>query len=220
MLESHEYGKRMKRDFPTRWKIYNWIYGLDISISVRWRIIKEFFYWKPRWKWFDRYNCIEIPTLEARYHDKPEIMLHGMFALLVDYVEKEKPYLHIQSEEDAYESMAGNDGWKEAMERNNKYVKTVNFLYDWWKRERGERPDPYEESHKQMEYMLQEVFPEFRESECIFNIMALTEKYPNHPEVLRYNELNKLAWELEDAYHKEDENMLIELIKIRRGLWT
>lgn len=46
-----------------------------------------------RYRTYDRYNIIKIHSLEPSYYDIDTRLLHGMFSLLVDYVEIEKANL-------------------------------------------------------------------------------------------------------------------------------
>ena len=70
---------------------------------------------------------LKIHTLEKGWCDKDYIMLHAVFQLLVDFVEKEKPAKMIDWNWDATHRKA----WKEIMS-----------LYKWWKKERPARKDP------------------------------------------------------------------------------
>ena len=51
-------------------------------------------YWVTH-RTIDKYNKIEIPSLKPGYYDKDTQMLHGMFDLLVDYVECELAWMQL-----------------------------------------------------------------------------------------------------------------------------
>jgi hypothetical protein len=65
---------------------------------------------------------LAIPTLEKGYADQCEIMLHGAFALLVDFVEQEKLQQAVCWDYDEGHKKA----WAEMVE-----------LYEWWKTPRS-----------------------------------------------------------------------------------
>ena len=51
-----------------------------------------------------------------------------------------------------------------------------------------------------------------------YHLLDMEDKTPEE-EVMRDNSLAKLR-EMEESYEKEDEEMMIRLIKIRESLWT
>jgi len=77
------------------------------------------------------------------------------------------------------------------------HAKDVFMLYRFWKHERPERKDPFEDT------------------ECFSGGHKLGE-----PLTARYKAFLDRAGKLEDKYDREDEEMLHLLITIRQGLWT
>ena len=85
-------------------------------------------------------------------------------------------------------------------------------LYNWWKNIRPNRPDPHDESG----YSLY-----FEKLEAKHNgdfFAGLEDQTPELAEEARKCSLD--CSKIEEAYDKEDEEMLIRLIRIRRSLWT
>lgn len=89
-------------------------------------------------------------------------------------------------------------------------AKEVLALYRWWKYERPKRPDPHD-AGGWSEYCEQR-----RKNGHDF--LDFEDKSPEEAEMSK-TALQKTR-EIEDAYNKEDEDMMIRLIKIRQGLWT
>lgn len=85
----------------------------------------------------------------------------------------------------------------------------IRELYFWWKEVRPNRPDAYDESG------WTEVCDLARETGSGFS------RARQSPEQQRQTTqaLDRLQT-LEEEYHQEDEDMMIRLIRIRRGLWT
>ncbi len=91
-------------------------------------------------------------------------------------------------------------------------------LYNWWKTVRPARPDPYEASG----------WRAFNES----RLATIPTSFPNKKKrrFLRVNRtaaekkestrLFKLLNKIDADYDKEDEQMLIRLVKVRKGMWT
>lgn len=90
-------------------------------------------------------------------------------------------------------------------------AREILALYNWWKCERPSRPDPYDASG----------WTDF----CA----RMTEKYGpglgswnkrTKAEKTESTRINKIQTKMEEQYEREDEDMMIRLIKIRNGLWT
>jgi hypothetical protein len=89
-------------------------------------------------------------------------------------------------------------------------AKELLELYRWWKYERPKRPDPMDASGWSD-------YCEQRRAKG-HDFLDFQDKTPEEAEVSRIA-LDK-SQEIENAYNKEDEEMLIRVIKIRQGLWT
>ncbi len=198
-------------------------------------------YW-IRCRIFDKYHVIHT-GLKPGYADCDTRLLHGMFNLLVDFVEVEKAWMHVVFNEEnqkirkhpwwslgwtrfkafrdpeaglAYLNweMTLDDPKLSEYERSDAQAVGAReqfALYNWWKNIRPNRPDPYDVSgwsdycnKKREKYGHEWIGDEETSPE---------EKLESRAS------LDKLH-EIEEMYDKEDEEMLIRLIKIRRSLWT
>lgn len=84
-------------------------------------------------------------------------------------------------------------------------------LYNWWTVTYRNRPDPYEVSG----------WTAACEAQRLANDGKLSWSTPKDPVLLKQsNKAHKLLQKIEAAYEKEDEEMMIRLIKVRHGLWT
>lgn len=82
------------------------------------RIFKEIYYWFA-YRFIDsyRYNIIDMKkTLEPRYHEIETRMVHALFTLLVNYVEKEMDIVC----------------WDETPD-DVRLKNEIDYLYNWWK---------------------------------------------------------------------------------------
>ena len=81
-----------------------------------------------------KYNVVHT-KLPDGYHDKDDVMLYACFALLIDFIEKEKPHKHF----DIRGSSFSNEdyGWEASgrQEHRAKWRKVFK-LYRWWTRTR------------------------------------------------------------------------------------
>jgi hypothetical protein len=84
-------------------------------------------------------------------------------------------------------------------------------LYTWWTTTYRNRPDPYEVSG----------WTAACEAQRIANGGKLSFSSPKDPVLKKaQNKAHKLLQKIEADYEKEDEAMMIRLIKVRHGLWT
>jgi hypothetical protein len=84
-------------------------------------------------------------------------------------------------------------------------------LYTWWTATYRNRPDAYDASG----------WTEYCEASRIANGGKLSWGGDKSPELKKMSDRShKLLQKIEAAYEKEDEEMMIRLIKVRHGLWT
>jgi hypothetical protein len=148
--------------------------------------------------------------LSHGYYDSDERMLHGMFSLLVDFVEIEKAWMEYICNRDYKRPW-----WKLTSRfRNREYglayldweitligsehdngqgedAQIIKDLYLWWTETRPKREDPY--------YLMDE-----------WDDMSKEEK----------GSVSKQINEIETREYNEDSEMLKKLIDVRSSLWT
>ena len=153
-----------------------------------------------------RYHIVDT-GLEPGYYDVSTRMFHANFNLLKDFVEIEKAHMyHVFTE---HPVAKGKDGgiayllWEMGLSKEEgghkqaENAREIFELYDWWTNERPYRTDPWT-----------------LVNEDARGFGRITDNRDKYEEV--YGEMNKL----EEKHAKEDEEMLIRLIKIREALWT
>jgi hypothetical protein len=92
-----------------------------------------------------------------------------------------------------------------------KAAKEIIELYTWWTVTYRARPDPYDASG----------WTEYCEASRIANGGKLSFSGDKSPELKKMSDkAHKLLQKIEAQYEKEDEAMMIRLIKIRQSLWT
>ena len=205
-------------------------YGIIHALTPQWLNRAKLFLLDHLWY---RYNVLKIKSLTAHYADRDNVLLHANFQVLTDFVEKElipceqHELFDLVKEERQLREYYGQgiDIDKEnaekfiqqsldSLKRQNESTQEILDLYHWWKnREKRTWPEycyfgtsgkGIGELNKYGEYDLYEMSDsEGTEEEKI--------KYKTHRD----------EWgKVDDAYEKEDDDMLNRLIKIRRHLWT
>jgi hypothetical protein len=187
-------------------------------------------------RFVDKIHYLPTRLPPGKYYEIDDRVLRGMFETLVDFVECEKAHMelicspkdnkapwwynfrgtrwkHIRSRELGMKYL----NWEMALdqgEHDENYfngseqagqAREVVALYTWWKDVRPNRPNVHEASG----------WHDICNKRDIFSNKERTEE----EELAITNSLNKLH-QLEQMYNDEDEQMMIRLVKILKGLWT
>lgn len=233
-----------------------WIYGPndEDTMSLKEKL-KDFYYYEVRDRFRDikadirlytygRYNKIEIPSLErGQYWEIDTRMLHGMFDLLVEYVEEQCAWMwNVTRDEYRKGSWVLKKRLKNLSdeEKRDYGIKWLQFqndyqvnevkasrptwaeeaitLYRWWTEDRPRRPDPYEYWKYEKEPGREVV----RDGVTFYKWGSITNLswYPEWEHDPRTDPFEWDPIDVEEAYYEEDNEMLKRLIDIRNGLWT
>lgn len=186
-----------------------------------------------RYRTTRRYHIVNT-GLEPGYYDTDDRMLHANFNLLVDFVEIEKAWMNTWTDNSKYSELSwfdkkfrrfrsSEDGvayltWEitqSSLEHQSEAAKEILELYTWWKVTRPSRPDPFVEAGYNEVFKDQDLLGEDR-----FVKDETGEYYTMKPFSKKEHAVFKKVTKIENKYNKEDEQMLIRLLKIRRSLWT
>lgn len=168
-----------------------------------------------------KYNILET-GLKPNYYDFDKRILYGLFNELVNFVECEKAWMNIVftpgknarglfAKYRSPEHGVAYLEWEMEVEGQATEAKEILELYTWWKEVYLKRPDPMDASGWS--------------AYCDLNRekgLDILEHRNNRSEDEKQKEemLIKNLHEIEEAYAREEEEMLLRLIKIRKSLWT
>ena len=227
MEEWDLWKKTAKKEHPFRyWVAEEFLDNIQDTLLLPADIFREISRrFKNRFYYREFQLTSNLPRWE--YYDLDTRILNCLFDELVRFVEGEKAHMQLISGDIGYKRVTLRPWKKKAtpemgtdylrweiglrdgegnMTEQAKVAQEILKLYLWWKFERPERPDPWD-------------------------ISGLTEYYDNKrndgddkcfsaskdPEWIKMHEYCN---EIEAQYDNEDEEKMIELIKIRKGLWT
>ena len=158
--------------------------------------------------WFFPWNVIKIKTLSRNFHDRDTVILHANFQILTDFVEQELFSNHheilvdvereIKTLQDFDYSPEEIKKCIDAINKSNSDILKLMKLYKWWTIERPLREENYPK------------YPENMEK----TILLMTS---SKPVFLEWADNYK---KYEQAGEQEDEDNLIELIKLKKYMWT
>lgn len=148
-------------------------------------------WYKIKCKFYYKYNTVTAKTLSSTWNDRCDLLPHIMFAILDDFINKEKPGEIINWESDKEHSQA----WKDM----NNLLKWFHGVYLKF--------DEYEglEFDRDIDNMWEE-----DDGSGFRTLKPSTE----HDE-----KILKIVWDREAQMRKDLEEKLIELVKIRKWLW-
>lgn len=200
---------------PVKWKIQN------IMDWIRYRIV--------------RYHIVDT-GLKPDYYECDTLILHSSFNLLKDFVEVQKGWMYYWCHDDEIKL-----SWKERFipfyrrlfyrrpDLGIKYLEWETTLDGEDRKPSDRNPDQAEKARKILELYRWWVdvrpkrkdidFPEYDDQGMYMG--CLNENFDDSaPDFKAQRKAWKYQEDMEEKWHEEDEKMLIELIKIRRGLWT
>lgn len=193
-------------------------------------------------RFFDKLHYLPTKLKPGQYYDLDTRLLHGMFESFVDFIEIEKAWMHVVFNAEDKKKYnypwwtrkrwthlirfrcpeAGLDhiAWEISLDSDpsdvENYVPSQAAdareqlaLYKWWKETRPARPDPYDASG----------WSEICERQIGKGSFLRNKNRTEEEEQEARAALDK-SNEIEQQYDNEDTEMMIRLIKIRKGLWT
>jgi hypothetical protein len=185
-------------------KIQNFVYfPRDVFWNVRCYIRNRF---------IDKMQYLKTGLEPGKYYDLDDRIIHGLFNELKDFVETELAWMNQLSKDKKYRSRklrsrSPEDGieylkWGMELKDDNGMPtrQATSFaeileLYNWWKNYPN-RPDPMDVSG------WSDIYDDKTVDEAV------------------KNEVSHNLFDLEEQQDKEEEDMLIRLIKVRKSLWT
>jgi hypothetical protein len=196
-------------------KLQNFLmFPIDILTEIKYYV---------RNRWIDKTHFLKTGLKPGNYYDLDHRIINALFTELVDFIEIECAHMQIWGNKNKYKIKngrcieAGVDylDWSCSLRYDQDYginkddpkfgkpthqaivAQKIKELYLWWK-DRPNRPDPMDILEKS-------------DDENLFTTVKLTKKQRSD-----YKKVEKI----EEQYDKEDTKMLIDLIKIRKSLWT
>ena len=157
--------------------------------------------------WFHDFNCwfkdhfiapwnrLHIKTLSCRYHDKDEILLHAAFQLLVNYVENEcdNEWFSLDKPFDIEEELK------------------TTYSKEWCDDEMRQKVTLQLEEQNRIQKEIKDLYIWWT-----INRPFIIEQERKRLELIDYEGI----LESDEKQEKEDDEMLLRLIKVRKSLWT
>jgi hypothetical protein len=189
----HEYEEEMKKDYAIRYFLFDTVPSW-VSVRYHWWFKNPWY--KFRCAVWNRYNVVKIKTLDPTWSDVVTKILHVNFQLLVEYIEGEEPFEHIDWDATDYHKNAAAE---------------MKELYRWWKEDYPRKEEMFPDGT---------LLPKSEEGDCIPLWRLFGETTRDDPEIVAYKKVLDAHNKNEAAWVEEEEKQLIRLMKIRPALWT
>jgi Skp family chaperone for outer membrane proteins len=182
---------------------YRW--SLTLWYDPKWWVINRFF--KTRWR-------VTARTLKkGQYYDIDTTILHINMEMLCDFIENEKngyPWELTELNKKLKNEPSALDCDKETgisgmPEHQWKSMVVAWEIYEWWKN--------YEKRQEEIDSVYDEIPERKNDSDCVMGMFSKENREIAKPYYAKIHEL-------EDKLDKEEQEMLIKLIEIRKFLWT
>lgn len=191
-----------------------------------------------RYRVFDRYHLINT-GLRPDYYEIEERMLHGMFSLLVDFVEVESAWMHVVFDKEEQEKR--KIPWWNIGKFRFKSFRDVGagLAHLRWEMSLDSDKLPISEQNPGQAEMAREVWELYHWWKHIRPTRPDPDDLSGWKEYCRSKSMRELfsndrtpeeqkasldiinaSADIERSYDEEDDRMLIRLIKIRKKLWT
>ena len=242
-----EWEEHSKASHPIRhWiaeEALDWIQDL-VTWPVR-KIYDAKYYINNRW--VTKTHALTSTLERGQWHEFETRLMHSMFDEMVNYIEVEEAWSHIAWDDEArkkyrapfyswgwfrwrtwrcpeaglaklqWASNLTNEEWLDESEKHKAEptqqaltARELLALYDWWKNIRPNRPDPHDASG----------WTELCEKRRTEGRHLLDFEDRSEEERDATRKSLDICNQIEENYHREDEEMMIRLIKVRRGMWT
>lgn len=218
MKEWRDFDRNQKHNFPLQENIedfLSWLQNVvlfpsDVVYTIRCYIRNRF---------IDKIHVLQTDLEPGQYYDYDSRLLHGMFNSFVQFIEHEQTLENLKWEltlTNEYEWLCDEEA-KQQPDYGKATPQAISAqeklaLYTWWKETRPARVDAYEASgYKDWSSKNR------NEEDGMWSTLIDdedTEKQETRSTLFK-------KWrEIDDQYDKEDEDMMIRLIRIRQTCWT
>lgn len=155
-------------------------------------------------------NVLQMPYLDVEYNEPSEMVLHAAFEAFCVLVEQEKVFEVVDFDPGPDEN-APQAWYEQFCAETRRIGKEIRTLYDWWRKERPRRPDPWINRFEGKRHT-NDADEWFVKDEEGRNVLAeFTPEYSKHLDECSAIEL---------SYEEEDDAMLHRLVDIRKALWS
>ncbi len=184
-----DWNEIARNNFPIRYWIQE---KVSLWFRVKWMRIKDVKWWfLHRFHPKHRYNVVDT-GLPPGYYDVDTLMLHSVFNLFHEFMKRQhSPNCHVDWTCDEH-----IEEWTE-----------MNEIWEWWK-QRDTREERFEQEHPH---------PDLPEEWGFLSVC--NRRYDEHPIMIEWKKVSRMHTEQEVNWNREDEEMLIRVMKLRLRLW-
>ncbi len=209
--EFRDWEKKLKNEYPIRYVI-----GEAANLffqpfrHTKWKLKHAYWWVQYRVNPKHNYRTIKIKRLDPGYYDEDTLLFYAMFEIFETFMKRQltNPQIVWEYDKSHYPDWMIEDdpeGIQKDIDSHNTRWKEMNEIYNWWVNVYPKR---------------EETLPEYPELPKEWGMMAaLNEDFDDTEEIKEYKRVGDIHWKAEEDWHKEDEEMMIRLVKIQSSLW-
>ena len=184
--------------------LQNFIYfPFDVYSSIKYYI---------RNRWIDKIHYLKTGLVPGQYYDLDTRILHGLFNELVNFVELELSHLSVFNTKKKYKF------------KNGRCKEAVDDYFNWVCNLKFDESCGVQKTDSEYNQPSDQAI-QYQKIKQIYEWWTISRPERKDPyEIYTKENTGKdyylKIFEVEKKYEKEDEDMLVELIKLRKNLWT
>jgi hypothetical protein len=210
--EFRDWDLKLEREYPIRYKIRKVIKEIKYQIKRPIWALDRAYWWvqyrvNPKYK----HTTIKLKRLDPGYYDPSTLLLYASFEIFEKFMKhqlSDKCFVQWEWDEKCFQDWEWEEypeKCKEMIEERNKLWKEMNELYDWWV-----NIYPNRES----------TLPDFPELPKKWGFLSVVnEDFKDTEEIKEWRRIADIHNKAEVDWDKEDEEMLVRLMKIHNNLW-
>ena len=209
--EFDDWETELRKKYPVRYAVAEAISLCFKPLRTAKRKLNNAYWWvqyrvNPKHK----YTTIKLKKLEPGYYDEDALLFYAMFEIFETFMKRQltDPQIVWEYDEGCFPDWMLEDdleGVKKEIKSRNDRWKEMKDIYDWW-------VDVYPNRESTL--------PEYPTLPKEWGALAcLGRKYDDEKEMIEYKRIINIHIKAEDEWEKEDEEMMIRLVKIQSSLW-
>ena len=209
--EFRDWELQLKKEYPVRYAI-----GEAINLcgrparTAKWNLRNAYWWVQYRVNPKHKYTTIKLKRLDPGYYDEDSLLFYAMFEIFENFMKRQltNPQVIWEYDEDCFPKWQVEEdleGIQKEIASHNADWKEMNEIYNWWVNVYPKR---------------EETLPEYPELPKEWGTLSvINEDFDGKKQMKKWKGVNAAHFKAEEDWRKEDQEMMIRLVKIHSLLW-